>query len=411
MVPERGILDVLTAITDVTNDRKLGFEEKLNRILQQIVGCMQVKKASIMLLRNPSTLEVVASTNPAIIGVRQSLDEPSPSSWVVANQRPLYADSSCTCSVPIGRFKHYQGDAFYLVPIISNGKVIGVVNVTEKVAGDQFDPDERDILLRIMGHVIIALENNRLASSLRKQQQALRSKNIELQRLERLRTELFNMLIHDLKGPISDIVANLDILAYTLSGENLEHVETAMSGCNTLYYMISNLLDITRLEEGKLPLVLEAIEPQELIKESLARLLVSVRSKNLRFIEQYPPSAAMSCSGDRSLLLRVLQNLLTNAVQFSPHDETITVGFYPGAGCTIEFFVQDNGPGIPDQHKAIVFDKYSQLNRRADGRTYTAGLGLAFCKMAVEAHSGRIGVESDGLHGSRFYFRLPLPRD
>jgi len=412
MVPEHGLLEVLIAITDIANNRTPAFEQKLRMILQQIVGCMQAKKASIMLLKRKGTLEVVASTNPAIIGVRQSLEDSSPSSWVFRHQQPLYADSSCACSVPTGRYKHYQGDAFYLVPLMINGKVIGVVSVTEKINADCFEQGERDILLRIMGHVIIALENHRLAESLHKKHRALQKKNQELRKLERLRTDLFNMLIHDLKGPISDIVANLDLLAYTLGGESLEHVEIAMSGCSTLYNMISNQLDIARLEEGKLALFHEAIDPRELVKESLARLLFSGRSKNVRFAEQYPAaSQGLACTGDRALLLRVLQNLLTNAVHYSPRDETITVGFHQAPDRSIEFYVQDNGPGVPDNRKATVFDKYVQLNERSEDRIDTAGLGLAFCKIAVEAHCGSIGVESDGARGSRFFFRLPLAKD
>jgi len=401
------MLDILTAITDVANNRKLTFEAKLNAVLQQIVECMHVKKASIMLLKNPRTLEVVASTNPAIIGVRQRLDEPSPSSWVVKSMAPLYADGASQCTVPTGRFKHYQADAFYLVPLMSNGKAIGVISVTEKIGGDRFDQDERDILLRIMGHVIIALENHRMAASLLRQHRLLKQKNQELRKLEALKADLFNMLIHDLKGPISDVVANLDILSYTLTDENLEYVEVAMSGCNTLYDMISNLLDIARLENGKLPLLYEDIDPQELIKEALARLLLSLRSKQLTLVEALPPLQGIALAGDRTLLLRVLQNLLNNAVRFSPIGADIAIGYKMAGSTMVEFFVQDQGPGIPDQFREAVFEKYAQLSKNTDASGRATGLGLAFCKLAVQAHGGAIGVECDDRPGSRFFFKLP----
>jgi len=410
MSPDKSILEVLLHVTDISNNRKLKFEEKLNMILLEIIGSVHVKKGSVMLLKNKKQLEVVASTNPSIIGVTQDISTDSPSSWVFKNKKPLYVDSASQCDVTIGRFKHYKGDAFFLVPIISNDRSIGVLNVTDKIGTDRFNHDERKLLLHIVGHVITALENNRLAESLKKNQKILKKKNLELQKLEKLRTELFNMLIHDLKGPITEIVANLDILSYTITDENLEFVETAKNGCNTLFSMISNLLDISRLEEGKLGLVIEEINPQVLIRESLARLLVSVRSKELTFNHQFPASPGTSFYGDRSLLVRVLPNFIINAIEYSPRGECITIGYDSRSDEEITFFVQDNGPGIPESFRNTIFDKYTQLSKRADGRLYTAGLGLAFCKMAVLAHGGSIGVSSDGHRGSTFFFTISLKR-
>ncbi len=407
MSPDRMLVEVIIRITEISNDRKLGFQEKLNKILLEIVDCMQVNRGSIMLLKNRKTLEVMASTNPEIIGVKQRLEVDFPSSWVVKNKKPLYVDSSSPCSFLVRQFQHYKGDAFFLVPLISNDRVIGVVNVTNKIDSDFFNKEDRGILLSIMGNVIIALENHRLAESLKKQQKVLKKKNLELRKLEKLRTELFNMLIHDLKGPISEIVANLDILSYTAKDENIEFVESAQSGCNTLYNMVSNLLDIARLEEGKMPLIYEEIRPEELIKESIAGLLVSVKMKGLKFLEQLPDSDSLLVRCDRSMLTRVIQNLLTNAISYSPSGETITVGIRHDLK-DIEFFVKDNGPGVPEQYKEVIFDKYMQIDKKSDGRVYSTGLGLAFCKAAVEAHGGTVGVESDGQKGSRFFFALPL---
>ncbi len=407
MTSGKTILDAVTAITEISNDKRLEFEARLHRILIEIIDCLQVKKGSIMLLKNKKTLEVVASTISGIVGTKQNLEVESPSSWVVKNRKPLYVDSASKCDLPIGRFKHYRGDAFFLAPIIAKDQVVGIVSVTEKIGTDTFQQEEREVLLHIMGQIIITLENNRLAESLKKKQKVLQRKNLELKKLEKLRTELFNMLIHDLKAPISDIVANLDLLSYKVEAENMEFVETAQSGCNTLYNMISNLLDISRLEEGKLALIYEEILPEDLVKEALARLLVSVKSKGLKFVEEFAHTGQKTVQGDRSLLIRVLQNLLTNAIQFSPRGETITVGFTPAAPNRIEFFIKDNGPGIPEQSQKIIFDKYSQLNTRPDGRVYTAGLGLAFCKMAVDAHGGRIDIASDGRKGSKFFFVIP----
>jgi two-component system sensor histidine kinase KdpD len=406
MSHDKRILETLINITNISNNRKLGFEKKLNHILLEIVNCMQVKRGSIMLFINRKTLEVVATTEPALIGISQNTDVDSPSSWVVRNKRPLYIDSfssDAPCDLPLVRFKPYRGEAFYLVPIINNNKVIGVVNVTEKVGEDRFNQEEREILLHIVGQVIIALENHRLAESLKKKKKAIEKKNLELVKLEKLRTDLFNMLIHDLKGPVSEIVANLDLLSYTIKDENIEFVEIAQTGCNTLYNMVANLLDISRLEEKKLHFVYEEIEPQNLVREALARLIISGKSKKLQFIENYPDSDGVNLHGDRAILVRVLQNFLTNAIQHSPQGGKITVGCQYAETGKVEVFVQDSGSGVPKEYQELIFDKYKQLDKRTDGRVYTTGLGLAFCKMAIEAHGGKVGVISDGQKGSRFY--------
>ena len=95
--------------------------------------------------------------------------------------------------------------------------------------------EDQKKLLAVAGHLISALENQRLTISLRKKGQTLQKKNFQLKKMEKLRTDLFNMLIHDLKGPISELVANLDILTYTLSDENRQYVDSAQTACDTLY--------------------------------------------------------------------------------------------------------------------------------------------------------------------------------
>lgn len=412
MTREKRLLETLVAISNISGMGRLDFSQKLERILSEIVGAMQAQCGSIMLLKGHKYLEVAASTVHDLIGTKQYLDEESPSSWVVKNKAPLYVDEATETDLGQNRFSHYEKNAFLIVPVISNSKVIGVVNVTEKIGVDSFDKHEQEMLLTIAGQVISAIENDRMAESLRKSKRTIQKKNVRLKRLERLKTDLFNMLIHDLKGPISELVANLDILSYTISDENAQYVESAQTGCDTLYRMVCNLLDVARLEEGKLELVYERIDPKDLIKEALARLFGLCNAKGLRFEEDFAPGEQdASLWGDRTILLRILQNLLSNAIEYSPNNEIIEVGFRHVVSSEIEFFVKDNGPGVPDEHRESIFDKYKQAEAAKDARIGSTGLGLAFCKMAVEAHGGRIGLRSAGEKGSIFGFVLPLGPD
>ncbi|MBN2515159.1 MAG: GAF domain-containing protein [Deltaproteobacteria bacterium] len=409
MAGNKRLLEVLIAINTISNTRTLKFDQKLQHILIEIVKCMQAQSGSIMLMRGLKNLEVVASTSPALIGVQQSLDQKSPSAWVVKNKIPLYIKDEECPDVPRKRFDHYEKEAFLLAPIISNEKVIGVLSVTDKIVEDVFSREEHETLFNIASQVIITVENQRLTESLKKRRRAIHRKNKELVKLEKLKTELFNMIVHDLKGAISEIIANLDILTYTVSEENQEFVDSAKTGCDALYRMVFDLLDIARLEEGRIDLIYEKINPQDLIKESLSRLFGLFRMKELEFVEVIPSSGKPEYfRGDRGIILRILQNLLINAMSHSPLGKRIEIGYKNEKDSEITFFVKDYGPGVAEEYKKAIFDKYFQLEKKSNKGIYTTGLGLTFCKMAVEAHRGKIGVESQYGKGSRFLFTLPL---
>jgi two-component system sensor histidine kinase KdpD len=389
----------------------MAFHQKVHQLLMEVLDCMEATRGSIMLLKGKKTLEIVASTNPDLVGTKQTLDETSPSGWVVKEKRPLYVDKNTGGAALRSKMGTYQKSAFLIVPILRSGKVIGVLSVTDKLGNDIFEKEEQEILIQITTQVISALEMERLASSLNSSKKTLATKNKQLKKLEKLRTDLFNMLIHDLKGPLAEVVANLDILSYTIDDENRPFVETAQTGCESLESMVSNLLDIARMEERKLNLLLEWINPSELTKEALGRIFRLAKMKNIEFVEEPSFSETpVHLQGDRGLLQRVLQNLLTNAIQYSPADKPVTVGYSYLGTSNIRFFVKDEGPGVPPESRKAIFDKFMQLERKADGRIYTTGLGLTFCKMAITAHGGKIGVEDNKPQGSLFWFTLPLEK-
>ncbi|MBL7180757.1 MAG: GAF domain-containing sensor histidine kinase [Desulfobacterales bacterium] len=409
MTSDKGLLEILITISSISNDRRLDFGQKLQDILLEIVGFMQVKSGSIMLVKGARNLEVAASTNAGLIGKKQRLDETSPSAWVYKHKKNLYIEDISKSDRFPRRFNHYKGCSLLLVPFLDKNKVMGILSVTDKIGEDYFVKREQEALLIIAGQVISALENQRLAESLKRKKRTLQQKNLKLMQLEKLKTDFYNMLIHDLKGPISELIANLDIFSYTASDEDQEYIEAAKAACDTLYSMVFNLLDIAQLEENRLKLVHEKIDPQDLVKESLARLFGLFKLKNLTFVERSPSVKTLDFFwGDRGILLRVLQNLLTNAINYSPSNETIEVGFECLKSPEIKFFVKDNGPGVPFEYHKTIFNKYFQLDKKSDGRVHTTGLGLTFCKMAVETHRGKIGVESESQKGSRFFFTLPV---
>ena len=412
MISEKELLNVLLDINTISHGEDLDFGAKVERILHKITACLNAQSGSIMLLKKPTELEVVASTKKDLVGVKQPLEEQSPAAWVFTHQKPLYVDEKTGSEEFPPRFDRYRKTAFFLTPVMGFESVIGVISVTDKIGEDRFSAQERRSLLDIAGHVIGALENQRLNQSLKKKQFQLEAQNRKLQKLEQLKTDLFNMLIHDLKEPISEIMANLDILSYTTLAENREYVDVAKIGCDTLYGMVFNLLDIARLEEDRLKLVYEKIDPGDMVDEVLDRNLFPANFKGLSIDKKLPDTAPYQhLIADRGLLMRVLQNLLTNAIKHSPESGTIEVGFQCTTAATIKFWISDTGPGVRAEFHDSIFDKYFQPQKTDDGRRYSTGLGLNFCKLVVQAHGGSIGVNSDGYSGSQFFFTLPLAPD
>jgi signal transduction histidine kinase len=178
----------------------------------------------------------------------------------------------------------------------------------------------------------------------------------------------------------------------------------AMRSGQKLYLLIDSLLDLGRLEAGETELNKTFVRPETLSREAIEQIqpLALGRKQNLemRVAPDLPRLPA-----DRNLILRVLTNLLDNAVKFTPTKGHITLGV-ERTGEEVLFTVSDTGPGVPAELGQRIFNRFVRLENAENIKG--TGLGLAFCKLAVEAHGGRIWVESKMGHGSSFRFTLPL---
>lgn len=227
--------------------------------------------------------------------------------------------------------------------------------------------------------------------------------------LERLRHDLSAMVYHDLRGPLQNIVASMSRLTDMLDDHENKAVnrllELGMRSSRQLQRMIDSLLDIQRLEEGKnilnrkpalvTSIVAEAVDVIKPIANETGQTVQVDIAPNLPVV-----------SADTDMIMRVAVNLLENATKYSPSDGDITISARLDVnGRDILFVVADSGPGIPEDMKTSIFDKFSRVSYKNAPRG--VGLGLAFCKLAVSAHGGRIWVESEPGNGSKFCFSLP----
>ena len=290
---------------------------------------------------------------------------------------------------------------------MQNGKLLGVINATDKAGDKDLLKDDIAYLLDFSSLIISILVQQKMQKELQRQRNILKKKNKELKHQEKLRDELYRMLIHDLKAPLAEVVANLDIMSYSVSGDSREFLESAQIGCDRTVSMISNLITINTIEDGKVKPSLEATKLGNLLEEARSAIKGLARIKAVEIvteIEEDLPTVYL----DRVLILRVLQNLLTNSLSHTEHSTNICLGcrLLP-AKQKIEFFVQDQGPGISKDQMGLLFEKYSRLSDKHDALVGT-GLGLYFCKLAVELHQGKVGVDSEPGLGCRFYFTLPI---
>ena len=226
---------------------------------------------------------------------------------------------------------------------------------------------------------------------------------LELQELQNTKERLTQMIIHDLKNPLTGVKANIEIVGMEDLGETQECLDAAQRSCDTLFNMIQDLLDISKMEEGKLTLTLETLPLEEIINPAVREVEVAANAED-KTVAIEVAGEGLRFQADRNLIYRTLSNLLVNAVKHTGRGGTITVkAQHIDDHMRIE--VVDTGQGIPEDYREKIFEKFAQVESRQ--RTGT-GLGLTFCKMAIESHSGQIWVESEEGVGSTFVFQVPI---
>jgi two-component system sensor histidine kinase/response regulator len=244
-----------------------------------------------------------------------------------------------------------------------------------------------------------------MRQALERQNLELESNNARLRELESLREGLTRMIVHDLRQPLTGLIGYLDLVVpHVEDRPNAQRfVSRAQHNAARLLKMINDLLDVAKLEEGKYPLRREAASPRALAEEAVATVASLNPRCRLQVAADAAP-AALDCDPD--LVRRVITNLVTNALQFCRDDGLVRVTVEARDGGT-GFAVSDEGPGIPAALWGRIFEKFGAPTIPGQRKRLSTGLGLAFCRLAVEAHGGRIGLNSEEGRGTTFHFDIP----
>jgi len=251
-------------------------------------------------------------------------------------------------------------------------------------------------------------------------EQILQEKNVELesaksvaeqtvQRLEeveQLKKGFLSTVSHELRTPLTSIRGSLGLLASgaagVLSDQAAEVVALAERNAIRLMTLIEDILDLERLETGKMDLHITSVPVASILRRAMESL-VTFGAQGVR-VEA--PAVSSAVHGDADRIVQVLVNVLSNAVKFSPPGGVVTIAVTEDGEWT-EFRVSDHGRGVPAAHRRAIFERFRQVDPSDAREKGGAGLGLAICKSIVEQHGGSIGMESEEGVGSAFWFRLP----
>ncbi len=231
----------------------------------------------------------------------------------------------------------------------------------------------------------------------------------DYRRLERAKQEFVAMLSHDLRSPLNSIGATFELVRTGAFGEINSKLNTtlerAQDSVKRLIQLISELLDLEKLEAGEMELRISQVSARKIVDIAVTTLEASAENSDIK-IRTSVPDLKIFADADR--LVRVIVNLVSNAIKFSKEgDEVIIEVGEVDAGKALEFRVIDHGKGVPADQLSRIFERYKQVSRYDHSVKQGSGLGLAICQAIVRAHNGTIGVDSSVGEGSTFWFRIP----
>jgi signal transduction histidine kinase len=221
---------------------------------------------------------------------------------------------------------------------------------------------------------------------------------------QRLSDDLVPMFVHDMKSPITVMLAQLDMMRKEVRGEMAANVDEAIGGARTLDQLTTNLLDVSRIEAQRMPVHITSTDLTDLARGVVSGFAVLQFDRDMTVTAKTQVIA--QC--DAELMRRVMENLVSNAIKHTPPDSAVRVHVKGVAG-GVRVAVEDKGPGIAEESRGRIFEKFNSRTIRTESGYHSTGLGLAFCKLAVEAQGGTIRVESAQPHGSIFIVDLPNP--
>ena len=312
-------------------------------------------------------------------------------------------------------------------PIVIDGRTEGFIAIGTPPDSDVTATDWISLLMafaaltataiaRADAVAALAAQRDVLASEVDERTRSLRIAIDELHVASEAKTDFLANVSHELRTPLTAIVGFAELLATGFDGElsdaQQRDMDTIQASSRHLLSLIDDLIDISSIEAGRVQLAIEAVDPVELVRESVATMRPIAAARGVA-VEVDHRIAPVKVAADRARLREIVLNLLSNAVKFSPPGGRVQIGFeiHPaepetGSGSsTLAISVRDSGPGVLPADHARIFEKFTRI---ADPAIAGTGLGLAISRDLARLHGGDVTIDSDADRGSTFTIRLPL---
>ena len=318
-----------------------------------------------------------------------------------------------------------------MVPMRSAGLVVGAVCAYNRKDGRPFTEHDRQLLQTLGDQVVLGLDRTSSLEELRRNERMLAAKNKELQRVTQLKSEFLANMSHELRTPLNAVIGFSDLLLTEglgpLEAQQREFLEAILRNGQHLLGLINSVLDLSKIEAGRMTLSLAPCDVREAINGAVADTASLRAAKQQECLVDLGESSSLEVIADGTRIRQVLFNLLSNASKFTGDAGRITVSAVrtvapmptgsPLLGSetsrlatrdVVWVSVSDSGIGIKPEDMARLFQEFSQVDSSSSRAAQGTGLGLALSKRFVEMHGGQIGVESIHGKGSTFWFILPV---
>jgi PAS domain S-box-containing protein len=327
-----------------------------------------------------------------------TVDSPSPVIDAIRRNRREYIgavdDDWLESNLDLEMIPHWRAlgaRSLFIVPLHSSGETRGALTLI-RTELDAFDDDRRVLAEKYAASAATALENARLYDT--------------AQRANRARDEMLGIVSHDLRNPLSAIAMCARVLKESPPADQAargELLDTIRESTDWMNRLIADLLDVANIERERLSLEVSPHEPAQLALQAMHMFDVEAKQHGIDLTARLATNLPL-VAADGARVVQVLGNLVRNAIKFTPRNGSVVIAAEPHESGVL-FSVRDTGSGIPKDHQARVFDRYWQTSKGA--RVRGTGLGLSIAKGIVEAHGGRISVESEEGKGSMFAFTIP----
>lgn len=309
-------------------------------------------------------------------------------------------------------------ESFVSAPLMSHTEILGYLGADK--GKTRCTQEDLDLLVTIANHVAVAIDNARtyqdletlatgLEQRVRERTQDLQSANDRLQELDSLKSTFVSIVSHELRTPMTSIKGLIENMIDGLTGPLNErqsfYLNRVKHNIERLTRMINDLLDLSRIEAGKMELQYSTVNVGSLAREVVELLQPMAQERHLALLIQVVDPIPL-IQADRDKLIQILTNLMTNAIKFTKPSGTVTVEVCQQDDGSVKTSIQDNGWGVPLEEQQVIFERFYR-GQTADIKNRGAGLGLAITKSLVELHGGSIGVSSTPGEGSRFSFSVP----